>query len=133
MAKKSFPIKRLLLLLIWSSFLIHVSWADATNKVSLSNNPLQSDTLKVSDKWFAWDKVEHLGVSAFLSGVSYRVFRDFYYNKKESSVYFSASLTFSAGLGKEFYDLKTPQGRFSYKDLVADILGVGLGLWIATR
>jgi len=133
MAKKSFPIKRVLLLLICSSFLIHVSWADPTNKVSLSNNPLQSDTLKVTDKWFAWDKVEHLGVSAFLSGVSYSVFRDFYYNKKESSVYFSASLTFSAGLGKEFYDLKAHQRRFSYKDLAADILGVGLGLWIATR
>lgn len=133
MAKKSFPIKRVLLLLICSSFLIHVSRADPTNKVSLSNNPLQSDTLKVSDKWFAWDKTEHLGVSAFLSGVSYSVFRDFYYNKKESSVYFSASLTFSVGLGKEFYDKKAPESKFSYKDLVADILGIGLGLWIATR
>ncbi len=119
--------------MLWSSFLIHISWADPTNKVSLSNNPLQSDTLKVSDKWFAWDKGEHLGVSAFLSGVSYSVFRDFYYNKKESSVYFSASLTFSAGLGKEFYDKKAPEGKFSYKDLVADILWIGLGLWIATR
>jgi len=119
--------------LIWLSFLIHLSWADPTNKVSLSNNPLLSDTLKVSDKWFAFDKIEHLGVSAFLSGVSYSVFRDFYYNKKKSSAYFSVSLTFSAGLGKEFHDLKTPKGRFSYKDLVADILGLGLGLWLATR
>lgn len=133
MAKKGFPIKRALLLLIWSSFLIHLSWADPAHKVALSDNPLQSDTLKVSDKWFAREKIEHLGVSAFLSGVSYSVFRDFYYNKKESSAYFSASLTFSAGLGKEFYDRKTPKGRFSYKDLAADILGIGLGLWIATR
>lgn len=72
-------------------------------------------------------------VSAFLTGVSYSIFRDFYRNREESSLYFSAALTFSLGLGKEFHDGRTPQGKFSYKDLAADILGIGLGLWIATR
>ena len=121
------------MLFLWLSFLVQSSWADSARDVSFSDNVSQTDTVRISDKWVAWDKVEHLGVSAFLSGVSYCVFRDFYYNNQESSIYFSASLTFSAGLGKEFYDKKTPQGRFSYKDLVADILGIGLGLWIATR
>ncbi len=133
MAEIRFPFKEVLLLLISFSFLIQLSWADPTQDVSFSDNFFQSDTQKISDKWFAWDKVEHLGVSAFLSGVSYSVFRDFYNNKKESSVYFSVTLTFNLGLGKELYDKKTPQGRFSYKDLVADIVGIGLGLLIATR
>jgi uncharacterized protein YfiM (DUF2279 family) len=133
MVKKNSPLKKVVLLFIWLSFLNQISWADSTNEVPIFDDPLQTDTLEVTDKWFAWDKVEHLGVSAFLSGVSYSVFRDFYYNKKESSVYFSATLTFSIGLGKEFYDLKTPRERFSYKDLVVDLLGIGLGLWIATR
>jgi uncharacterized protein YfiM (DUF2279 family) len=91
------------------------------------------DTLEISDKWFARDKLEHLAVSAFLTGVSCSVLRDFYRNRQESSMYFSAGLTFSLGLGKEFHDRRTPQGRFSYKDLTADVLGIGLGLWIATR
>ena len=127
------PFKEALLLLILLSFLIQLSWADPAQEVFSSANPSQFDTLRISDEWVAWDKVEHLGVSAFLSGVSYSIFRDFYYNKKESSIYFSATLTLGAGLGKEFYDKKTPKGRFSYKDLVADILGIGLGLLIATR
>jgi uncharacterized protein YfiM (DUF2279 family) len=133
MAKKIFLPKNVLLLLIWLFFLGELSWCDSTQEISLFDNPSQSDTLKISDKWFARDKVEHLGVSAFLSGVSYSVFRDFYHNRKESSIYFSTILAFSAGLGKEFYDKKTPKGKFSYKDLVVDILGIGLGLLIATR
>jgi len=72
-------------------------------------------------------------VSAFLTGVSCSIFRDFYRNSEESSMYLSAGLTLGLGLGKEFHDRRTTQGRFSYKDLAADILGIGLGLWFATR
>ena len=133
MEKRSSPRKKAIFVLIWLSFVAQLSWGDTGCDVSISFHSPQPDTLKISDKWFARDKLEHLGVSAFLSGVSYCVFRDFYYNNQESSIYFSASLTFSAGLGKEFHDLKTPRGSFSYKDLVADILGIGLGLLIATR
>jgi len=133
MKKINFPLKKVVLLFLWLSFLVQSSWADPAHEVSFSDNPWQLDTLKIPDKWIGWDKAEHLGVSAFLSGVSYSVFRDFYHNHQESSIYFSAALTFSAGLGKEFYDKKTPRGSFSYKDLIADILGIGLGLWIATR
>jgi uncharacterized protein YfiM (DUF2279 family) len=133
MVKRNCPLKKVVLVLIWLSLLIQVSRGNSATRVSFSVDPSQSDTIKTSDKWFARDKAEHLGVSAFLSGVSYSAFRDFYYNKKESSIYFSTCLTFSVGLGKELYDQKTPQGRFSCKDLVADILGIGLGLWIATR
>ena len=85
------------------------------------------------DRWLAQDKLEHLVVSAFFSGVTYSACRDFYNNNKESSLCFSASFTLGLGLCKEMYDKRKPQGRFSYKDLVADLVGVGLGLLIATR
>lgn len=97
------------------------------------NEHEESDTLKICDRWLAWDKVEHFGISAFLSATSYEIFRDFYHNNQKSSLCFSGALTFSMGVGKEVYDEKRPNGKFSYKDLVADILGIGLGLWIATR
>jgi uncharacterized protein YfiM (DUF2279 family) len=132
-ARNSSMFKKVILILIWLSFSVQVSWGDTDCDVSISFHSPRHDTLKISDKWFAGDKLEHLGVSAFLSGVSYRIFRDFYHNKKESSIYLSATLTLSGGLGKELHDLKAPGGKFSYKDLIADILGVGLGLWIATR
>ena len=130
---KKFSLNKLVLLLICSFFLIEVSWADPPREVPILDDSRQTDTLQVSDRWFARDKLEHFGASVFLSGVSYSIFRDFYHNDRESSVFFSAGLTFSLGLGKELYDQKTPRERFSYKDLVADILGMGLGLWIATR
>lgn len=121
------------MILIWLPLLVQPSWGQADCDVSISFHSPQSDTLVIPDKWFARDKAEHLGVSAFLSGVSCSVFRDFYNNRERSSVYFSAALTFTLGLGKEFYDRGSPQGKFSYKDLVADILGITLGILIATR
>ena len=109
------------------------SWGQTDCDVSMAFHSPQSDTFRIVDKWLAKDKAEHLVVSAFLTGVSYSVLRDFYRNREESSIYCSTGLALSLGLGKEFHDRRTPQGRFSYKDLAADILGIGLGLWIATR
>jgi putative lipoprotein len=113
--------------------LTKLSWADSTMKVSWSDNHADSDTQVVKDKWWAKDKLQHLGISAFLSGVSYDISRRFYRNTEESSIYISASFTLAAGLGKEFYDLRSPGGRFSFKDLAADLTGIALGLLIATR
>ena len=114
-------------------FFHQISHAENNSEISSSKENEESDTLKICDRWLAWDKVEHFGVSAYLSAVSYKIYHDFYHNHKESSLYFSCGLTFSLGLGKEVYDEKRPDGGFSYKDLVADILGIGFGLWIATR
>ena len=114
-------------------FLHQVSRAENESQISFLNENGKSDTSKICDRWLAWDKVEHFGVSAYLSAISYKIYHDFYHNNKKSSLYFSCGLTFSLGLGKEMYDERRPNGKFSYKDLVADILGIGLGLWIATR
>jgi uncharacterized protein YfiM (DUF2279 family) len=133
MVKIDFSFKKGLLLLIWLSLVVQPSWGNQSCDVSIAFHSSHPDTLKTLDKWIAWDKLEHVGVSAFFSGVFYSIFRDFYYNNRGSSIYFSTALTFSLGLGKEFCDQRTPRKKFSYKDLVADILGIGLGLFIATR
>jgi putative lipoprotein len=114
-------------------FLCRISPAEDKSQRSFSNESDKLDSLRTSDRWLARDKLEHFGVSAFLSVLSYRVYHDFYNKDKESSLCFSCGLTFSLGLGKEIYDKKKPGGKFSYKDLVADILGLAAGLWIATR
>jgi uncharacterized protein YfiM (DUF2279 family) len=120
------PNKRILLFCFFLFLFLHqISHAESQSE--------KSDTLKTCDRWLAWDKVEHVGISAYLSIASYKIYHDFYHNRKKSSLYFSSGLTFSLGLGKEVYDEKNPNGKFSYKDLLADILGIGLGLWIATR
>ena len=131
--KRRASYKSFILFLALLCFPAQSSWGDTDCDVSVSLYSSPSDSIKASDRWLGWDKLEHLGVSAFLSGVSYSVLHEFYNNSRESSVYFSVSFTLSAGLGKEFYDSKTPGGTFSYKDLIADILGIGLGLILATR
>jgi putative lipoprotein len=113
--------------------LYQISHAENKSEKSFLNENEKADTLNVCDRWLAWDKVEHFGVSAYLSAVSYKIYHDFYNNHREPSLYFSGILTLSLGLGKELYDKKKPNGKFSYKDLVADVLGIGVGLWIATR
>jgi putative lipoprotein len=119
----------LICLLVPSSVIL----AGSAGEVTDVDTSLTSDTLLKPDRWLAQDKLEHLAASAFFSGVSYSICRDFYSNRKEASLYFSASFTLGLGVGKEIYDRKKPGGRFSYKDLVADIAGIGLGLLIATR
>jgi putative lipoprotein len=133
MAMMSVGLTRVIMVLIWLTILVQFSRSQTDCGVSMVFHSPESDSLKIADKWFARDKAEHLVVSAFLSGVSCSIFRDFYNNQERSSVYFSAALTFTLGLGKEFYDRGPPQGKFSYKDLVADVLGTALGIWIATR
>ena len=114
-------------------FLCQVSHAEDKSEVSLLNQNDKKNTSRISDRWLGLDKLEHFGVSAFLSALSYEIYHDFYNNGEESSLSFSCGLTFSLGLGKDICDEKKPNGRFSYKDLVADILGTAAGLWIATR
>ena len=133
-------IKNLIFCFFLFLLLHQISHAENESQISFLNENgkhefcvSRSDTQEISDRWLAWDKVEHFGVSAYLSAVSYKIYHDFYHNNKESSLYFSFILTFSLGLGKEVYDQRRPNGKFSYKDLVADILGIGVGLWIATR
>ena len=126
--------KRIVIFCFFLSLFLHqISHAENKFQRSFLNENEKSDTLEIRDKWLAWDKVEHFGISAYLSAISYKIYHDFYHNPKESSLYFSGGFTSSLGLGKEAYDKRRPQGKFSYKDLVADVLGIGLGLWIATR
>jgi uncharacterized protein YfiM (DUF2279 family) len=107
---------------------------------SVAGTVTQSDSTKIVktenkqiDKWWGKDKAKHLLVSAFLAGTCYRIYHNQLHNKKEHSLYFSTGLTLSLGLGKEIYDQTRPQKKFSYKDLIYDILGIGVGLLIVTR
>jgi putative lipoprotein len=107
---------------------------------SLADTTDQQDSIKIEkaktewiDKWWGKDKAEHFLISAFLAGASYKIYHDQWHNKKKGSLYFSTGFTLSLGLGKEIYDETRPQKKFSYKDLIYDILGIGVGLLIITR
>jgi len=122
--------------LLFSSFILLIllsscSLADTINQKD-STAIARAET-KPIDKWWGRDKAKHFLVSAFLTGACYRICHDEFHNKEEPSLYFSAGFTFSLGLGKEIRDQTKPQKRFSYKDLVYDLMGIGVGLLIVTR
>ena len=80
------------------------------------------------DRWLAVDKLQHFIFSTHLTLLSYKVSRDSFHNTTTTARAESVSLVFSLGIGKELLDSAKPDDRFSYRDLIADALGIGLGL-----
>lgn len=72
-----------------------------------------------NDKWLSKDKFKHF----FVSYIIYSVSRELT-NKENSAI-----ITFSIGISKEIYDGFRKE-KFSYKDLICDLLGISFGLII---
>ena len=80
------------------------------------------------DRWFAIDKYRHLMASAMLTGLLYNVSRVDARQPRGSSLTVGVSVTLAAGVGKEVYDLYHPGHVSSWRDLLADLAGIALGV-----
>ena len=82
---------------------------------------------RFEDRWYGEDKVRHLGASAAITAIGYggaRVVLD-----AEESIGVAIGAAAVAGLLRELHDGR--DGRFSYKDLVWDAIGIAAGyFWI---
>jgi len=85
-----------------------------------------------NDRWLARDKASHLALSAALVGFSYHLLRYEQHKPGASSRNLAAGISIGWGLAKETRDASRPGNHFCYKDLTADLLGVGLGILIFT-
>gem|GEM_PF-818262 len=85
---------------------------------------------EIKDKWIAEDKFWHFGMSVALVGSSYHLFKCRLNEEKNRSTIFSLGGTFSLGIMKEFWDRSRPKGHFSYRDIVVNLLGIGVGYLI---
>ncbi len=88
---------------------------------------------KIEDKWLGWDKAGHFLISGILAGSSYAIYHQSFNNDRKSSIYFASIFTLSLGAGKELSDSRKPHDKFSYKDLIFDVLGASAGLLIVAR
>ncbi len=88
---------------------------------------------KIEDKWLSWDKAGHFLISGILAGSSYSVYHESFNNDRNSSIYFASIFTLSLGTGKELSDSRKPHDKFSYKDLIFDVMGAAVGLLIVAR
>lgn len=88
---------------------------------------------KSPDLWVGKDKCRHFLLCGFWSAFGYLVcHRHLEYSEKKSLL-LSGGAVFSSGVTKEIRDALQPDNRFSYKDLIFDVVGVGCGLFIASR
>lgn len=86
------------------------------------------DKEEVPDRWFGKDKLQHFFVSAFVTSFAYFVFHEPLEQSKDKSLYLAGGFSLSVGVGKEVHDLRSKKGHPSFKDLVADLFGIGFAV-----
>ena len=85
------------------------------------------------DPWLGRDKFLHCAVSAGISSMGYLSFRHLT-DAGDARSRWAASLgTLGIALLKEERDRRRPESFFSVRDLVADMVGIGVGLLIVGR
>ncbi len=87
---------------------------------------------KAKDEWLSEDKLVHALASAYLVGLSYRIYHSELNNPQSNSRVFAVSLSATAGIGKELYDMRKHDQTASWKDIAADAAGIVLGLLLFT-
>jgi putative lipoprotein len=121
--------KASLVLLCWTSLGFTLSDPESHTSTQLDSLSLPASPV-IADRWLGPDKADHFLTSTVLTGLGY------YTARKELNLSSSASqhsaVVFSLSLGslKEIYDGLSGTGTASWKDLIADIAGTGLGLII---
>jgi putative lipoprotein len=87
--------------------------------------------LTYEDPWLRIDKTQHVIGSTIMSIFFIKTFQK-QGNSTELSTYKGVSITLAVGITKEIFDSKDPNNKFSWKDLLADIIGTSLGVGIAS-
>lgn len=88
---------------------------------------------EVKDDWIAIDKLQHFSYSLLISLGCQYVLVNKMNNTEKSSLPISSAFSFSAGLLKELNDKKGKNGIFSFKDMVANFVGIMVGAIIINQ
>ncbi|HID95722.1 MAG TPA: hypothetical protein EYP53_06670 [Candidatus Latescibacteria bacterium] len=90
-----------------------------------------SDSI-TSDPWLGKDKFLHLYASTCLVGLGFYTFHYGLEEEKGESRLFAVLGTAVIGLLKEEHDRRSPESLFSFKDLIADFIGIAVGVALFT-
>ena len=90
------------------------------------------DTTKVvhNDQWIAYDKFLHFSVSASMVLSTQYTLEQKMNCKTADAMFISVLVSSVNGILKELWDNKQPNGFISKKDIIANIAGVLLGIFI---
>lgn len=134
------PFGRRGMLKFWVNFLIFVgligsagfAWGQDSRR-AVSDSTLEVHQKHSRDPWLGKDKSDHALASAGLVAAQfYALHQEFDVNSARSRQ-IAAGSTLLIGIGKEVYDLVSHRGTPSWKDLLADLVGVGLAAGIMTK
>ncbi len=89
--------------------------------------PAQDTAPQPEDRWLAADKLWHFAASFATVGATYHLCANRLKWSEPAPTGIAAGGTLALGLTKEFSDLAGPRKHFSWKDLVADALGIAAG------
>ena len=92
----------------------------------------EQDTSKVihNDPWIAYDKFLHFSVSASIVLSTQYTLEQKMNCKTADAMFISVLVSSVNGILKELWDNKQPNGFISKKDIIANIAGVLLGIFI---
>lgn len=102
-------------------------WGQEKVSKNIQKFPAKEITILQNDSWFGRDKAKHFVASFLIAGAGSWWTRHRCGRGRGESVRFGMGFALSLGVVKEFCDGRSPRGRFSWKDVAADLLGVSLG------
>jgi uncharacterized protein YfiM (DUF2279 family) len=85
------------------------------------------------DRFLAPDKAQHFMGSLISTVFFYKVFESHTDISSTGSKYLGSGITVGLGISKEILDSTEPNNHFSWKDLIADITGLAVGLIIINQ
>ena len=106
---------------------VYSNFYELNDRSSLIFTNEKEDSIKKvnrPDRWLAIDKLQHFSYSCLISLGCQYVLVNKYNNGEKDALPLSSTLSFSAGLLKEFNDNTGKNGYFSMKDMVANLAGI---------
>lgn len=85
------------------------------------------------DQWLGKDKLDHAIVSAGVVAAQFYFLHTEQDWERPKSRQYAATSTLVLGIAKEIYDGISHRGTPSWKDLLADVVGIGLAVGIMTQ
>ncbi|KAA3612286.1 MAG: DUF2279 domain-containing protein [Calditrichaeota bacterium] len=111
-----------------------VSWASQQKVTSVPEAASKSDTTTHGAKQVSLrmgqDKYQHLVLSSFLVAGQMFVYQEQAGFEQKKAAQISVGTTMILGLTKEFYDFTSKKGHPSFRDLIANSIGIGIGILV---
>ncbi|MGH7493987.1 MAG: hypothetical protein ACREOO_16540 [bacterium] len=107
--------------------------ASAQSGVALTDSNAIVSKSQGQDQWLGKDKFDHFAASAFVAGAQYYVLHGELEQSHTQSLGIAIASTLALGVAKEIYDGVSKRGTPSFKDIVADALGIAFAAVLLSR